>query len=284
MELLLDDFFLYLNAERGLSKNTLQAYRSDLVQFLDFLEGDGIADFGAVTQEKIVVFLALMRKKKYAEASISRAFIAIKVFFRYLKKMKILPQNVTYYMETPKLWQTLPEVLTIDEVEAILAAAASPMETAILELLYASGIRVSELCGLKIVDIDEHFIKVFGKGGKERLVPLGKKASEAIDRYLLEGRGDSEAPSLFLTKMGRGIAREGVWKIVKQCALRAGVQKNISPHTFRHSFATHLLDGGADLRIIQELLGHSSISSTDRYTHISRSHLHESFDRFHPHL
>jgi len=279
----IEDFLLYLNAERGLSLNTLEAYERDLKKFTSFLAEKKIDEFSNVTQEHIISFLSFLRLQNYAETSISRAFIASKVLFRYLKKMDIVPQNITYYMDSPKMWQSLPEVLSVEEVEKLLDSTNNARDLAILELLYASGIRVSELCHLKVVDVDDNFIKVFGKGGKERVVPLGKKALNAIDRYIVEERGDAESPYLFIGKKGKPITRTTVWKMVKERAKKAAIQKEISPHTLRHSFATHLLDNGADLRVIQELLGHSSISSTDRYTHISRSHLQSSFDRFHPH-
>ena len=175
--------------------------------------------------------------------------------------------------------------MTCGEVERLLAVPKDKRDRAILELLYASGLRVSEVCGLKLYDLDDQFVRVQGKGSKERLVPLGQKALQAVDEYLKHCRDRFESEkqlALFVTKRGNPIDRIGVWHMIKKYAKQAGIVKNISPHTLRHSFATHLLDNGADLRVIQEMLGHASISSTDRYTHISRSRLQESFEQFHP--
>jgi integrase/recombinase XerD len=214
----------------------------------------------------------------------------MKVFFRFLKREGVIANNPASYLESPKLWQALPAVLTEEEMENILTqpnchSAKGCRDRAILELLYSSGVRISELCGLKICDVDDEYIKVYGKGGKERLVPIGQNALGAIDHYLLHYRcryDSDQEQHLFLTQRGSPIDRFAMWRMVKSYALKAGITKNISPHTFRHSFATHLLDHGADLRVIQELLGHSSINSTDRYTHVSRAQLQQAFQAFHP--
>lgn len=285
----LTDFICYITSEKGLSPNTVEAYRRDLTHFLSFIERRSVITITEISSEDIVAFLAYLRTSLYAQASISRALIAIKVFFRFLKREGILKENIALYLETPKIGQTLPTVLNVDETVRLLIQPdrhtdIGARDAAILELLYSSGLRASELCLLKIVDVDDNYVKVFGKGAKERLVPLGKAALSAIDHYLIYYRckfeGDQE--TLFLSQRGTPLDRIAIWKLVKQHAEAANILKNVSPHTLRHSFATHLLDNGADLRIIQEMLGHASINSTERYTHISRTHLQEAFQRFHP--
>ena len=282
-----EDFLLYIGSEKGLSPKTLEAYTRDIQGLTRFLRASGVRNFPAVKQEHMLSYMGQLRQKGYASASICRALMAFKVLFRFLKRERIIKDNILLYLESPKLWQLIPEVLRSDEVDALLEAPdvdtrLGARDAAVLKVLYASGLRVSELCGLKVNDVDDSFVRVMGKGSKERLVPIGKPAIAAIDHYLLHHRGESDDKHLFLSKRGRRMDRVAIWKRVKHYAKEAGIEKNISPHTLRHSFATHLLDNGADLRIIQEMLGHASISSTDRYTHVSRSRLKESFDRFHP--
>lgn len=286
----LTNFLCYITTEKGLSPNTIEAYGRDLQHFIIFLKEIPLRSFVDVTSNQLINFLASLHSK-YAPASISRAFIAIKVLFRFLKREGILNENIALYLETPKTWQAIPAVLTIEETDRLISqpdrrTSTGARDAAILELLYSSGIRASELCLLKIVDVDDDAIRVFGKGSKERLVPIGRQAIEAIDYYLIHHRcqceGDEEI--LFLSKWNKPLDRNTLWQIVKRHATAAGIEKNISPHTLRHSFATHLLDNGADLRIIQEMLGHSSINSTERYAHVSSKHLIEAFERCHPRL
>lgn len=285
----LNEFLIYIGSEKGLSPNTKEAYKRDISTFITFLKQNGISQFTDAAQSHIISFLAQMKAQEYATASISRACIAIKVLFRFLKRENLIPSNIALHLETPKLWQLIPEVLTCEEINSLLKHldTTTPLgarDRAILEVLYASGLRVSEVCTLGIYDVDDTFVRVMGKGRKERLVPIGKKALEAIDHYLTSFRhqwDSQQQQRLFVTKTGKPINRIMVWKMIKDCGIKAGISKNISPHTLRHSFATHLLDNGADLRVIQEMLGHSSISSTDRYTHISRSHLQEAFQSCH---
>lgn len=280
----LQDFLSYISSEKGLAKNTLEAYRRDVQRFLRFINQEPIT----VEEEQIIDFLRSL--ENYASSSKARTLIALKVFFRFLKREEWISRNPTEYLSTPKLWQLIPEVLTGQEVERLLNAPDITTERgcrdkAVLELLYSSGLRVSELIGLSLYAIDESGVRVKGKGSKERIVPVGKKALAAIDDYLIRFRdyaGSSREEALFIGRQGKALTRFGVWKMIKGYALKAKIAKNISPHTLRHSFATHLLDHGADLRVIQEMLGHSSISSTDRYTHISRSQLTTAFNRFHP--
>lgn len=283
-----EDFATYLISEKGLSHHTLEAYRRDVEAFLLFLQRGAVGEWRDVQQQDLIDFLSVKKNQDYAPASVSRAFIAIKVFFRFLKREKIIEQNFTLLLETPKIWQLIPDVLSLEEMECLLSkpdrsTQKGARDLAILELLYASGLRVSELCGLNIADLDEDSVRIRGKGGKERIVPIGRKASEAIDHYLnfRETEASDRQDALLVGRGMKRINRVTVWKLVKIYAKEAGIKKIIFPHTFRHSFATHLLDNGADLRVIQELLGHSSISSTDRYTHVSCNHLQEAFHNFH---
>jgi integrase/recombinase XerD len=291
MENELQDFITFIASERGLAFNTIEAYRRDVKSFLAFLSKKGVTSWAEVTQQDLIHFLQTRHQTHYAAASISRTLMAIKVLFRFFKREGVIAANPTIYLENPKLWQLIPNVLTAEEVENLLAEPnieiwKGAQDKAILELLYACGLRVSELCGMKIYDVDETFVRVRGKGGKERVVPIGKQAIAAIDQALAfrELTNSDRNTFLFISRSGRPIERGVVWAMVKHYAKAAGISKTISPHTLRHSFATHLLDNGADLRVIQEMLGHASISSTDRYTHISNARLHEAFNAFHPRM
>ena len=286
----LKEFLLHLRAERALSSNTVKAYGRDLTFFCIFLKKMEKEAVEQVTHELVIQFLSHMKKEDYASASVSRALIAIKVFFRFLFREEIVTKDLGLFLDTPKLWQTLPEVLSSQEVEAFLAQPdnSTPQgirDTAIIEILYATGIRVTELCTLKIYDVGDKEVRVMGKGSKERLVPIGKKALDACDKYLNTVRSQFESDkekTLFLSMKGKPIVRQEVWSLVKAYAKKAALVKNISPHTLRHSFASHLLDHGADLRVIQDMLGHAHISSTDRYTHLTSQHIQEAFHTFHP--
>ena len=282
------DFYSYLSSEKGLARNTLEAYQRDVNAFAQFLNHEGIGAWSEVVLQQIVDWMAVQRQKKYAAASMSRSLIAIKVFFRFLKREGVILTNFTVLLESPKLWQLIPDVLSVAEMQKVLElpnceTSQGARDAAILELLYSSGLRVSELCALKLQDVDQHVVRVKGKGSKERLVPLGSYADGAVDKYLSFCHS-KEQEYLFVGRLNKPLSRVTVWKIIKSYIAQAGIQKEISPHSFRHTFATHLLDEGADLRIIQELLGHASISSTDRYTHMSQSHLHKAFQDFHPKL
>lgn len=281
----LADFLLYIASEKGLSRNTIEAYERDVLAFVDFLKTQNVSQFSEVDKTHFLGFLSSLKAADYATASICRCLIALKVLYRFLKREKIVQQDPALHLETPKIWQLIPEVLTIEEVDKLLTQPKSNSpsglrDKAILEVLYASGLRVSEVCNLKIHDVDDENVRVIGKGRKERIVPIGKKAIAAVDAYLAS-RND-EIPHLFISKFGKSIDRIMVWRMIKNYGKAAGVAKTISPHTLRHSFATHLLDNGADLRVIQEMLGHANISSTERYTHISPIRLQEAFESFHP--
>ncbi len=281
MQKMILDFVSYIASEKGLSHNTIEAYKRDLKLFNSLLEAKGVVSYVDVKEDSVIEFLSYLKAKEYSSSSIYRMLVAIKVFFRFLKKEKLIAEDVTLRLDSPRIWQLIPEVLTYQEVERLLTSSSDNIrDKAILEVIYASGLRVSELCGLNISDLDEDFVRVKGKGGKERVVPIAKTAVLAVDQYLNTRSDDN--PALFLSARGKRIDRITIWKQIKRYAQKAEITKPISPHTLRHSFATHLLENGADLRVIQEMLGHSNIATTDRYTHISQKHLKASFEAFHP--
>ena len=285
----IDDFLFYLASERGLAKNTIEAYRRDLAYFSDVLKQKNMTDFSQVREKEIQAFLQLLQSKNLASSSIYRAMVALKSFYRYLRREKLVQSEETLYFDTPKMWQLIPEVLTESEVQQLLEVPneeepIGARDRAILEILYASGLRASEVCSLNLSDVDEETVRVKGKGGKERVVPIAQSALAHIDHYLLyfrEGSGKRNE-ALFVSKAGIRLDRVTIWNRVKYYAKKAEIVKTISPHTLRHSFATHLLENGADLRVIQELLGHASVATTDRYTHVSQKHLQNAFEQFHP--
>lgn len=271
-------FITYLGSEKGLSANTLKAYESDLIDFSTFIKKAS----ERIVQEDILSYLTHLKPKK-ASSSLYRALVVIKVFFRFLKSEGEIEVDPTTLLETPKLWQLIPEVLSKEQVEALLDAPnpsswIGSRDRAMIHLLYATGIRVSELVQLDIADVDDTSIRVLGKGNKERIVPVAPLAIATLDHYLLHYRGEGDP--LFVTRSGKRIDRISVWSRIKHYGKRLGLR--LSPHTLRHCFATHLLDNGADLRIIQEMLGHASVSTTDRYTHVSNKHLTNAFNEFHP--
>lgn len=280
------DFLDYIRSEKGLSSHTIEAYGRDIETFAESLI---VKNWKEVTSEEILNFLSQLKNKKYASSSICRMLVAVKVFFRFLKKEGEISVDLGRYFETPKIWQLVPEVLTTEEIDALLAQpqtqdALGARDKAILELLYATGMRVSELCSLRVTDLSDTFVKVRGKGKKERMIPVGKKAIEAVDYYLVHFRGEvkEENGPLFISPRGKPIDRITVYNRVKVYARSAGILKTISPHTLRHSFATHLLENGADLRLIQDMLGHEDIGTTDRYTHVTGNRLKAAFKAFHP--
>lgn len=284
MQQWVDDFLSYLGSEKGLAQNTLVAYRRDLLLFGKVLKNKPLQQ---VREEDVIAFLSALKDQAYATSSICRALVALRLLFRFLKREKVIDKDVTLHFDSPKMWQLIPEVLTLAEVEALLKAPdvteeVGARDLAILQVVYASGLRVSEVCGLNVQDIDDHVVRVRGKGGKERIVPIAASAVSAIDHYLQHHRRKDKEPALFLTEKGKRVDRFAIWNRVKHYAKLAGISKTISPHTLRHSFATHLLENGADLRVIQEMLGHSSIATTDRYTHVSQNHLCKAFEAFHP--
>jgi integrase/recombinase XerD len=293
MKELIEKFINYLSVERGLAKNTLDSYRGDLKRYVGFLSAMDIPDHDKVgtQREKILAYLLDLKARNLASTTIARTLAAIKVFYRFLTDEGYIFSDPTINLESPKIWRKLPEVLTVSEVEELLKQPdlSQPLglrDRAALELLYATGARVSELIALRVSDVklDIGYLRCFGKGGKERIVPLGSKACEMIKLYLDRARRDlirgRPEERLFVNKFGRPLSRQGFWKIIKKHG--SGMAKRIAPHTLRHSFATHLLAGGADLRSVQEMLGHSDISTTQVYTHIDRTRLKEIHRRYHP--
>ena len=293
MKHLLDEFLNYLTVERGLSKNTISAYRTDLEHFIGRMEAVGIKDVGKIKRQDITSYMLYLKDKGIGANSISRALVAIKMFYRFLIQEHLAKEDVSGVIESPKLIRGLPDVLNIDEVDKLLSKPdlrdnIGIRDRAVLELMYATGMRVSEVVELtkEGVNLDVSFIKCRGKGDKERIVPIGKKAKEAVTRYLekvrpglLKGKED---PHLFISRLGKKISRVTFWKMIKRYAKLARIKKNITPHTLRHSFATHLLEHGADLRVVQEMLGHADIATTQIYTHIDRTRLKSIHKQFHP--
>ncbi|MCF7852717.1 MAG: tyrosine recombinase [Simkaniaceae bacterium] len=280
----LDDFLLYITSERGLSHNTQASYRFDLLNFMKYLSKRGMKVLD-VSHVDVVNYFGVLQDSGRVGASIHRAMMTLRVFYRFLKREGKIKSDPTALFEGGKIWQKVPEVLSVNEVRLLLEAIKTDRDMgkrdfAIVMLIYACGFRVSELCSLNVADIGDEAVRVVGKGSKERIVPIAAAALIAIDAYLMT-RTDKEK-ALFLTRGGKRLDRMGVWLIVKKAAKEAGIDKRVSPHTLRHSFATHLLENQADLRVIQELLGHSDISTTERYMHVSKSHLHKSFEDFHP--
>jgi integrase/recombinase XerD len=294
MKELVEEFLNYLSVERGLAKNTIESYRRDLSKFTDFLNRVGLASLEKVKRADITDYLMNQKDKNLEPTTLSRNLVAIKMLFRFLAREKFIKEDVTAIIEFPKTWKKLPDALSIEEVEALLGAPnlkdwQGIRDRAFLELLYASGMRVSEAAGLRVMDLnmDVGFVKCMGKGQKERIVPLGNKAKEAINRYMEKVRPDlvkknPHEPNLFVNRFGRKISRQSLWTVVKSCARKARVKKRLTPHTLRHSFATHLLERGADLRIVQELLGHANISTTQIYTHINKDRLKAIHHKYHP--
>jgi len=291
MDALIDQFINYLRLERGLADNTIQAYSRDLSSFARFLEEQGLSPL-TVSRDQIIEYLSSL-KRSLSARSIARSISATRMFFRFVASEGHIRENPARLLETPRLSRKLPDVLSTDEVERLLARPdpSTPRgirDRAMLELLYATGLRVSELISLTVlnVNLESGYIRTLGKGAKERLVPMGGKAIEAVRDYLLEGRPQmvrgANLPTLFLNSRGRPLTRQGFWKIIKQYGRTAGIKKEITPHTIRHSFASHLLEGGADLRAVQIMLGHEDISTTQIYTHVTRDKLRELHEKYHP--
>ncbi len=290
---LVEQFLDYLTLERGLSPNTRDAYGMDLTKFARYMESKKILTPGTVTRRHILDFLLACKAEGLSANTLSRMFVAIKVFFRYLQQESLLDKNVTETMDSPRLWKTLPATLSYKEVERLLAAPKgdSPIrrrDRAILEMLYATGLRVSELAGLTLDSIrfDASFLRCIGKGRKERVVPFSSAAASALQAYLAHDRPlwsrDETNRTLFLSRLGAPLSRKTLWQMVRRYARDAGVGKPISPHTLRHSFASHLLHNGAPLRVIQELLGHSDIATTQIYTHVDQARLKSVHEHYHP--
>lgn len=293
MDQLIDEFLNYLSVERGLSNNTIISYKRDLRKFFNYLKAARVSSMERVSRQTISSFMLDEKDKGLSANSISRGLACLKSFFKFLLMENKIKDNITGVIESPKLWKRLPDVLRLDEVEAILNApnvrdVAGARDRAAIELMYATGMRVSELVNLKMDDlhIEVGFAKCYGKGGKERIVPFGKKARESILRYLEKSRPrllkKKVSNALFLTRLGKAMSRQTFWKIIKKYTKEARIKKDVTPHSLRHSFATHILERGADLRIVQEMLGHADISTTQIYTHVNKDRLKSIHKKFHP--
>ncbi|MBI4431596.1 MAG: site-specific tyrosine recombinase XerD [Candidatus Omnitrophica bacterium] len=286
------DFLFYLSVERGLAKNSIDAYRCDLGKYGSFLSKQGIGDLNLVQTKDITQFLIYERNAGSEAATLARALVAVKILHRFLTREKKLKRDVTVTLDSPRLWKRLPVFLSRMEMEKILSKPNGRTMTgcrdrAILELFYSTGLRVSELVNLRVdgLNLDAGFLKCVGKGSKERLVPVGSAAKEAVARYLdrvKSERAKSGSSFVFLGRRRSPLTRMTVWNIIRRYSKLARISKTVSPHTFRHSFATHLLEGGADLRVVQELLGHADIATTQIYTHVSQDRLKSVHEQFHP--
>ncbi len=314
----IQSFLEFLAVERGFSGNTIEAYRNDLTQFRDFLveageesaapgEATAVDDSGvgqaptttgslwsAVSRTRILSFIMSLKDKRYAPATVARKVAAVKSFFHFLLAEGVIQRDPTENLESPRVGKSLPNTLTVKEVDELLeqpsrlSTPEAVRDKAMLELLYATGMRVSELVSLNVDDVDTAagYVRCLGKGGKERIVPVGYQAMKAVDEYLVGSRRTltrtRQQTALFLNHRGERLTRQGFWLIIKNYARQAGIAANITPHTLRHSFATHLLNGGADLRAVQELLGHANISTTQIYTHVTGDRIRQVYDESHP--
>lgn len=297
----IDEFLDYLVTEKGASANTLAAYRNDLGQFAEFLADystpqteQAPADWNEINKNHIVDYMLAMKERGYASSTIARKVAATKSFFHFLKDESVLTDDPTLELESPKVKKHLPKAISIEEVEQLLAEPTKSdtprglRDTALLETLYATGLRVSEIVSLNIEDVDLKTATIYciGKGDRERVVPVYDQAAETIAAYLERGRPalvrDSEEKALFLNHRGQRLTRQGLWLIIKQYVEAVGIQGDVTPHTLRHSFATHMLHGGAKLRDVQKLLGHANISTTQIYTQVTQDHLREAYNVAHP--
>lgn len=304
MEELLDDFLQHLRNERGQSERTQQTYASLLKKFIDWAKPRHLARWENVELSHLTEFLLHEQQRapltepktstrRLSSTSLYLEIAALRAFYRFCENEKLLPLNLAENLSLPRCWRRLPKALTDQEIEQLLKPPARETprglcDRAVLELAYASGLRLSELCHLRLenLHLDAGFVTVIGKGNKERVVPLGRKAVEALQSYLAAGRPKLVKPrstaAVFLNSCGRAFAPMTMWRHIKNAVARAGIERNVTPHMLRHSFATHLLEHGADLRVIQELLGHASITTTEIYTHVASSRLVDVHKRFHP--
>ena len=291
----IEDYIHFIQVERQLSDNTLASYKRDLLGYAHHLhEMQQVTSFEGVTRHQILEHLQALRDEGKSARTIARHISSIRSFHQFLLREKVTTTDPTVHLEMPQQEKKLPIVLTIAQIDALIAApnTSTPQgirDVAMLELLYGSGMRISECIELDVEDVHVTmgFVRVFGKGGKERIIPLGKGALTAVERYLQRARYDLQgaAPktdALFINRRGKRLTRQGCWKLIKQHAERANIQSELTPHVLRHSFATHLIENGADLRAVQEMLGHANISTTQIYTHISKTRLSEVYKQFHP--
>ena len=293
MEFLLDQFLNYLAIEKGLSLNTLESYSRDLNKYLDFLSGKAIKDIGDTSDVTIISFIASLKKQGLSNRSIARNITSLKMFYKFLSENKHISCNPAANIETPRGETKLPKILSMEEVDLLLEKPnrKTPLglrDAAFLQLLYATGLRVSELVSLPLnnINLEAWYLIAYGKGSKERLVPIGETAQIFIREYLEHSRpkilGNRQSSYLFITRRGKPLTRQAFWKLIKKYTLLAGISKNVTPHTLRHSFASHLLERGADLRSVQMMLGHVDISTTQIYTHVTTERLKKIHTQYHP--
>lgn len=294
MEEYLHEFLNYLRIEKNVAANTIASYQNDLFRYIKFLQDAGIDTVAQIKVSHILSLIHSLTELGYAPSSNARNISAIRMFHRFLVGEGYAHKNPAENIGLPRLSRKLPSVLDQPEIELILeqpdlAESKGIRDKAMLEFLYATGLRVSEIINIRLTDLffSEGFVRVFGKGSKERIVPIGKQAIHDTDRYLQEVRkriakAGRSREVLFLNFRGKPLSRMGLWKVLRAYVVQAGIKKHVTPHTFRHSFATHLIEGGADLRAVQEMLGHSDISTTQIYTHLDREYLKEVHRNFHP--
>lgn len=289
----IDEYLNFLTVEKGVSRLTVEAYSHDLNRFVNIVQGRGIEAMADITPDEIISYLEQVKKDGLNARSVNRGLAAVRGFFKFLLREKKIDANPVMTIGLAKVWARLPDTLSKEEMNLLLAQPgtknpAAMRDTAMMELMYATGIRVSEIITLTMNSINWQvgYLVVMGKGGKERIVPIGRSAYNCLSEYVNQGRpklmkGQS-TNTLFLNRSGDGLTRQGFWKIVRMYVLRAGLNKKVHPHTFRHSFASHLLEGGADLRSVQIMLGHADIATTQIYTHITRERLKSIHKRYHP--
>ncbi len=293
MDKLVQQYLDFLIIEKGLSPNTLMSYSADLAQFINFLEAQRIQTLKEVDTAAILAWLIAMTRKGLSAKSRARHLIAVRGLFRYLQNESLISSNPLKHVDIPKTGLSLPKILTVQEIERLLDVpdVRNPRDLrngAMMELMYGSGLRVSELIGLRLQDInlEANFVRVMGKGSRERIIPFGTQAAAVIREWISRGRPvllkQQNTPFLFVARAGKPMTRQSFWKILKKYGAEANLPRSLTPHTLRHSFATHLLEGGADLRSVQTMLGHSDISTTQIYTHISKEYLIQMHQKYHP--
>lgn len=293
IDFLVDQYLNYLLVEKGLSKKTLESYGSDIARFVEFLDKKGITDISKADTSIILMHIIALRDDRMKARSRARHLVTLRGFYKFLAREKFISVDPARVIDLPKSGLYLPNVLTFEDIKRLLSATdiskpAGLRDSAMMELLYAAGLRVSELVNLKLFDVnmDACFVRVFGKGSKERVVPIGIYAKERINEYINTARPlllkKYMSRFLFVGRSGKALTRQGFWKLLKRYAVKAELTKKITPHSLRHSFATHLLEGGADLRSVQLMLGHVDISTTQIYTHVVRDHLIKIHSKYHP--
>jgi integrase/recombinase XerD len=292
-DVLVDQYINYLIIEKGLSENTIESYSRDISRYVEYLKQKGVKQVAETDTPLILTYLISLRDGGLKARSTARHLVTLRGFYRYLVQEKIVKHDPARLVDLPKSGLKLPDVLSVSEIKLLISTpdTQTPLglrNAAMIELLYAAGLRVSELVNLRLLDVNTEagFVRVIGKGSKERIVPIGNYAKNMIGRFVESARPlllkGGVSHYLFVARAGKPMTRQGFWKLLKQYALQAGIAKKITPHSFRHSFASHLLEGGADLRAVQVMLGHTDISTTQIYTHVAREHLKQMHEKYHP--